>query len=82
MNVHSPIASSILEIIACHAAISEDADEDTQLGSNGLGLDSISIAEVLVDCERRFAVRMMDLLNGDAITLGRLATHIEQNSVS
>lgn len=79
MSVRSPLTSSVIEIIAARAAVRFDADEDLQLGSNGLGLDSIAIAEVLLDCERRFGVRMADLLDGDAITIGRLTEHIEQN---
>jgi acyl carrier protein len=79
MSVRSPVISSVIEIIAARAAIAIDVDEGVQLGSNGLGLDSIAIAEVLLDCERRFGVRMTDLLGGDAITIGRLTEHIEQN---
>jgi len=79
MNVHSRIASSLLEIIAAKAAVAPDVADETQLGANGLGLDSIAIAEVLLDCERRFGVRMTDLLDGEPITIGRLAARIEQD---
>jgi acyl carrier protein len=79
MSVRSPVISSVIEIIVARTAVAIDADEDVQLGCNGLGLDSIAIAEVLLDCERRFGVRMTDLLGGDAITIGRLTEHIEQN---
>lgn len=48
------------------------------LGGDGLGLDSIAIAEVLLDCEQRFGVPMIQLLDGEPLTLGRLIERLEQ----
>ncbi len=48
------------------------------LGGDGLGLDSIAIAEVLLDCEQRFGVPMTHLLDGGPLTLGRMIEHLEQ----
>ena len=45
----------------------------TPLGSNGLGLDSIDIVEVLLECEERLGIVIAaDLLDGETLTVGRL----------
>jgi len=47
--------------------------EDVRLGAGGLGLDSISLAEVLLDCGRRFGIPpLVELLEGPPLTVGRL----------
>jgi len=47
--------------------------EEVRLGAGGLGLDSISLVEVLLDCERRFGLPpLIDLLEGPPLTVGRL----------
>ncbi|MBK5260362.1 MAG: acyl carrier protein [Thermoanaerobaculia bacterium] len=46
---------------------------DTPLGSRGLGLDSIAIVEVLLECEERLGIVIAsDLLDGESLTVGRL----------
>ena len=55
-----------------HAVLSDDAP----LGSDGLGLDSISMAEVLLDCEERFGVDVTALLEGEPLTLRHLIAHV------
>jgi len=42
------------------------------LGAEGLGLDSIAIAEVLLDLEEVFDVEVRGLMSGEALTFGRL----------
>ncbi|MDP9191704.1 MAG: hypothetical protein M3P06_08365 [Acidobacteriota bacterium] len=49
---------------------------DVALGAEGLGLDSIAIAEVLLDCEHRFGVSVISLLEGEPLTLTRLVAHL------
>lgn len=49
--------------------------DDTQLGSGGLGLDSIEIAELLLACEERYGVAVGDLLDDAALTFGRVVRH-------
>ena len=47
------------------------------LGSGGLGLDSIALVELLLDCERRFgAPAAAELLAGEPLTVGRLVEHL------
>lgn len=49
---------------------------DVVLGADGLGLDSIAIAEVLLECEHRFGVSAVALLEGEPLTLTRLVSHV------
>jgi len=49
--------------------------EDLRLGAGGLGLDSIAMVELLLDCERRFGISATGLLEGPVITVGRLIAH-------
>ncbi len=47
------------------------------LGPGGLGLDSIALVELLLDCEQRFAIpRPTGLLEGEPLTVGRLVGHV------
>jgi acyl carrier protein len=57
------------------AAIAADA----LLGAEGLGLDSVAIAEVVLDCETRFGVELTDLLNAP-LTVGVLTEAIAARS--
>lgn len=61
--------------VAAGGASGTLADE-LQLGTGGLGLDSIAMVELLLDCERRFGVQTLDLLEGAPLTVGRLAAHL------
>jgi hypothetical protein len=46
---------------------------DFRLGPGGAGLDSITLVELLLDCEERFAVSLgLALLEGPPLTLDRL----------
>lgn len=50
---------------------------DLRLGPGGLGLDSIALAELLLDCERRFGLATAaELLAGPPLTVGRLVAHV------
>lgn len=49
--------------------------DDTDLGSEGLGLDSVEIVEVLLGCEERYGGSVGALLEGAPITFGRLVDH-------
>ena len=54
----------------------DPAEDALPLGSEGLGLDSIAMAEVLLECEQRFGVSAVGLLDGQTITVSRLMAHI------
>jgi acyl carrier protein len=52
--------------------------DDVSLGERGLGLDSIEIVELLLDCDDRFglAANPDDLLDGGPITVSRLVEQL------
>jgi acyl carrier protein len=74
-GVMNHVAAAVREIVASHAATNA-FDDATQLGSGGVGLDSIAIAEVLIACEERFGVEIADLLGGDPVTIARIVERI------
>ena len=77
------IDNAVLEIVRTRAARPLSLDEvsdDVTLGSDGLGLDSIAIAEVLLDCQQRFGVSVTVLLEGEPLTLRRLVAHLQQET--
>lgn len=69
---------ALLEILRNRGVRAESIEPAAPLGGDGLGLDSIAIAEVLLDCEMRFGVNVADLLSGEAITFGALAERLER----
>jgi acyl carrier protein len=46
---------------------------EVSLSRDGLGLDSITIAEVVLECETHFGVSLLDVVTGDDLTVGDLA---------
>ena len=51
--------------------------DDLLLGPGGLGLDSIALAELLLECEARFGLATAaELLAGPPLTVGRLVAHV------
>jgi acyl carrier protein len=58
----------------------EQFADRVSLGSEGLGLDSIEIVELVLECEERFgrAGVAEELLEAGPVTLGRLIEHLAQ----
>ncbi|HYO79001.1 MAG TPA: phosphopantetheine-binding protein [Thermoanaerobaculia bacterium] len=75
------VAATVREIVAAHAP-SKAVGDATPLGGDGAGLDSIALAEVLLGCEQRFGVEVASLLGHDALTIERLARHIDAQLVA
>ena len=51
---------------------------DLPLGADGLGLDSIALVEVLLECEEAFGIDLAtDLLAGAPLTVGALARAVQ-----
>ena len=55
--------------------------DDLRLGPGGLGMDSVALVELLLDCEQRFGMRSgswrpSELLEGPPLTVGRLVAHL------
>lgn len=71
------IASEVRAIIAARASREVVLEDDMTLGGDGVGLDSISIAEVLLDCEQRFGIDVTDFLaDGAGLTVGRIVRRV------
>ena len=55
----------------------EALGDDLPLASGGLGLDSIALVELLLDCEERFGtLGIEELLAGPPLTVGRLVARV------
>ena len=79
MSATESIAAIVRDIVRARVsriAAGEEIPDDITLGEDGLGLDSIAIAEVVLDCELRFGVGVAALLEGEPLTLTRLVTHL------
>jgi acyl carrier protein len=80
MDDGAAIEEAVRDLARARAALARDgADlpDELRLGAGGLGLDSISLAELLLDCQRRFGIpRPIELLEGPPLTLGRLVAHV------
>ena len=74
------IEEAVRDVVRSRAALARersDLPDELPLGAGGLGLDSISLAELLLDCQRRFGIPApVELLEGPPLTLGRLVAHI------
>jgi acyl carrier protein len=72
------IVRAIVRMRASGVVPDEEFPDDLPFGV--LGLDSIAMAEVLLDCQQRFGVRTVDLLEGEPLTLRRLVTYVERET--
>ena len=55
------------------------AGADRPLGANGIGLDSISLVELLLEIDARFGVALAEsLLQDDALTIGAIARAVRR----
>jgi acyl carrier protein len=70
------IGNIVRDLVRARAPHGELTD-DAPLGTHGLGLDSISMAELLLDCEDRFGVDATPLLEREPLTLGALIAHVQ-----
>lgn len=80
-------ASTVDETLArllrarCALGAVAGAPDELPLGTGGLGMDSIAIAELLIECAERFGVAVpIDLLAGEPLTVGRLAEHLRRTA--
>lgn len=80
MSLIEQIVRDIVRARTSRAVPTHELTGDVSLGSEGLGLDSISIAEVLLDCQQRFGVNMIPLLEGEPLTVSRLVAYVEQDT--
>lgn len=75
-----PTAAAVRDLLRARAPLARDRtdlSDDLPLGPGGLGLDSIALVELLLDCERRFGIpRPVGLLAGPPLTVGLLVSHV------
>ena len=79
MSATTSVDSIVQDIVRSRASrivASGELPGNAALGSDGLGLDSIAIAEVLLECEHRFGVSVIALLEEEPLTLARLVAHL------
>jgi len=73
-------ADGLREILRERVPGARDLDElpdEMPLGEGGLGLDSIALVELLLECERHFRLSPPQaLLEGPPLTVGLLAKHV------
>ena len=72
------IEDAVVALLRSRASLAEGRSlpGDLLIGTGGLGLDSIAMVELLLDCEQRFGVDTTELLEGEPLTLGRLLAHL------
>lgn len=70
-------------IIKRHAPSSwqeQDLNNDLPLGDLGLGLDSITVTELLIACEDHFGVSFpLSLIEETPLTVGTLIAHLQHD---
>lgn len=78
------IEEAVRDLIRSRAPLARahaELADGLRLGAGGLGMDSITLVELLLDCEQRFGIRsgarrLAELLEGPPLTVGRLAAHV------
>jgi acyl carrier protein len=53
----------------------DDLPDDLPLGDQGLGLDSIAVVEVLLECEERWDISPLALIEGPPLRIGDVVDH-------
>ncbi|MEA2600259.1 MAG: hypothetical protein QOF89_1251 [Acidobacteriota bacterium] len=79
MKTGTDIEEAVLDLLRSRAPLAWGGalPDELRLGTGGLGLDSIAMVELLLDCERRFGITVAaELLEGAPLTVGRLIAHV------
>ncbi|MBS0203229.1 MAG: acyl carrier protein [Planctomycetes bacterium] len=81
----SDLAGELVSMIQSHlpAVPADGVGRDVPLGSGGLGLDSVAIVVLLLECEGRWGVAFpAEMLEQQPLTLGRLIDHLHSHQAS
>jgi acyl carrier protein len=79
MHPATEAEDAVLDLIRSRAplAVARTLAGDLPLGAGGLGLDSIALVELLLDCERRLGLQnVAELLEGPPLTVGLLVARV------
>ena len=79
MRTGTDVAETVLDLVRSRAPLAGSGalPHELRLGAGGLGLDSIAMVELLLDCEQRFGLTVVsELLTGAPLTVGRLLAHV------
>jgi acyl carrier protein len=80
METHPAIQDAVRDLLRSRAPLARgraELPDELRLGAGGLGMDSIALVELLLDCEERFGIpRPVELLEGEPLTVGRLVAHV------
>jgi acyl carrier protein len=82
MKTGTDIEEAVLDLLRSRAPLAGSGalPDSLRLGAGGLGLDSIAMVELLLDCERRFGLTAAaELLAGAPLTVGRLVAHVRDS---
>lgn len=78
--MNAGIEDAVRDLLRSRSPLARSRGElpgDLRLGSGGLGLDSISLVELLLDCERRLGLaNVAALLAGPPLTVDLLVAHV------
>jgi acyl carrier protein len=78
MLAGTDLEEAVLDLLRSRAPLAgtRELTGDLRLGAGGLGLDSIALVELLLDCERRLGpLNVAELLEGPSLTVGLLIAH-------
>ena len=79
-STFSETAGGVRELLLRHLPSYWSADElpdDLSLTGPNLGLDSVEVVELLLDCEARFGLSLpAELTEGEPLTIRKIAAHI------
>jgi acyl carrier protein len=79
MKTGADVEEAVLDLLRSRAPLAGSGalPAELRLGAGGLGLDSIAMVELLLDCEQRFGLTTAaELLAGAPLTVGRLIAHV------
>jgi acyl carrier protein len=75
------VENAVRDLLRSRASLARglaELPDDLRLGAGGLGLDSISLVELLLECERRHGLRgVTELLEGPPLTVGILIASLQ-----
>jgi acyl carrier protein len=77
MAEETVIAQGLHELLRARAPLVQEPRDDLPIGAEGVGLDSIAVVELLLECGERFGVPApVELLAEGPLTFGALVARL------